>query len=65
MKIENILFKDLTLAKKELHSKLSNKSGIYKFTNKLNGNFYISSSLSKRFIKYFYFNLSYFSTVKK
>ena len=41
-----------------------NKSGIYKFTNKLNGHFYIGSSkdLSKRFIKYF--NLSYISTVK-
>jgi hypothetical protein len=36
-----------------------NKSGIYKFTNKLNGNFYIGSNLSKRFYKYF--NLSYIS----
>lgn len=41
-----------------------NKSGIYKFTNKQNGNFYIGSSkdLSNRFIRYF--NLSYISTVK-
>jgi hypothetical protein len=39
-----------------------NKSGIYRFTNKLNGNFYIGSSkdLNKRFIKYF--NLSYIAT---
>lgn len=41
-----------------------NKSGIYRFTNKLNGNFYIGSSqnLSKRFAQYF--NLSEISTVK-
>lgn len=35
-----------------------NKSGIYKFTNKLNGNFYIgresaSVNLSRRFINYY------------
>jgi GIY-YIG catalytic domain len=41
-----------------------NKSGIYKFTNKLNGNFYIGSSLnlSKRFTNYF--SLSYLSKIK-
>ena len=41
-----------------------NKSGIYKFTNKLNGNFYIGSSvnLSRRFINYY--TLSYISKVK-
>jgi len=41
-----------------------NKSGIYKFTNKLNGNFYIGSSvnLSRRFINYY--SLSYISKVK-
>lgn len=41
-----------------------NKSGIYKFTNKLNGNFYIGSSvnLSWRFINYY--TLSYISKVK-
>ena len=41
-----------------------NKAGIYRFTNKLNGNIYIGSSkyLNKRFSKYF--NLSYISTVK-
>ena len=41
-----------------------NKSGIYKFTNKLNGKFYIGSSknLSQRFTRYF--NISYISTVK-
>lgn len=40
------------------------KSGIYKFTNKLNGNFYIGSSvnLSRRFINYY--TLSYISKVK-
>jgi group I intron endonuclease len=40
------------------------KSGIYRFSNKLNGNFYIGSSinLSKRFSNYF--NLSYISKVK-
>ena len=41
-----------------------NKSGIYKFTNKLNGNFYIGNSinLSRRFTNYY--SLSYISTVK-
>jgi len=41
-----------------------NKSGIYKFTNKLNSNFYIGSSvnLSRRFINYY--TLSYISKVK-
>jgi group I intron endonuclease len=41
-----------------------NKSGIYKITNKLNGNFYIGSSvnLSRRFTNYF--SLSYISKVK-
>jgi group I intron endonuclease len=41
-----------------------NKAGIYKFTNKLNGNFYIGSSvnLSRRFTNYF--SLSYISKVK-
>ena len=40
------------------------KSGIYKFTNKLNGNFYIGSSvnLSRRFTNYF--SLSYISKIK-
>ena len=39
-------------------------SGIYKFTNKLNGKIYIGSSknLAKRFSQYF--NISYISTVK-
>jgi group I intron endonuclease len=41
-----------------------NKAGIYKFTNKLNGNFYIRSSvnLSRRFSSYF--NLNYISNIK-
>jgi hypothetical protein len=41
-----------------------NKSGIYKITNKLNGNFYIGSSvnLSRRFTNYF--SLSYISKIK-
>ncbi len=41
-----------------------NKSGVYRFTNKLNGNFYIGSSvnLSRRFTNYF--SLSYISNVK-
>jgi hypothetical protein len=41
-----------------------NKSGVYKFNNKLNGNFYIGSSvnLSRRFNNYF--SLSYISKVK-
>lgn len=41
-----------------------NKSGIYRFTNKLNGNFYIGSSinLSNRFTRYF--NIAYISKVK-
>uniref|UniRef100_UPI0022385A38 GIY-YIG endonuclease n=1 Tax=Ramaria cf. rubripermanens TaxID=2016387 RepID=UPI0022385A38 len=40
------------------------KAGIYRFSNKLNGNFYIGSSinLSKRFSNYF--NISYISKVK-
>jgi len=52
------------ICKKEILEENKNKAGIYRFYNKLNGNFYIGSSknLSNRFKSYF--NLSYISRVK-
>jgi group I intron endonuclease len=53
------LYEDAFLMKKSIIKDNKNKSGIYKWTNKLTNDIYIGQSidLSKRFIRYF--NLSY------
>jgi len=58
------IYESVQTCKKQILDENKNKSGIYRFYNKLNGNFYIGSSknLSNRFKSYF--NLSYISTVK-
>ena len=57
-------YSDAYNMKSLIYKENKNKSGIYKFTNKINGKSYIGSSinLTKRFYKYF--NISYISTVK-
>ena len=54
------LYEDAFLMKKSIIKDNKNKSGIYKWTNKLTNDSYVGQSidLSKRFIRYF--NLSYF-----
>jgi group I intron endonuclease len=49
---------------KEIYKDNKDKAGIYRFYNKINGNFYIGSStnLKNRFVRYF--NLSYISRVR-
>lgn len=58
------IYDSALICKKEILEENKNKAGIYRFYNKLNGNFYIGSSknLSNRFKSYF--NLSYISRVK-
>jgi group I intron endonuclease len=57
-------YEDTYTCKKEIYKDNKDKSGIYRFYNKINGNFYIGSStnLKNRFVRYF--NLSYISKVR-
>ena len=57
-------YKDPDTMKTVILNENKGKSGIYRWTNKLNGDFYIGSSinLSGRFFNYF--NMSYISSVK-
>jgi group I intron endonuclease len=59
-----ITYNDLVINKRHIIKENKDKSGIYRFTNKLNGKMYIgsSSNLSSRFLKHF--NLNYISKHK-
>jgi group I intron endonuclease len=57
-------YEDAYANKKEIYKDNKNKAGIYRFYNKINGNFYIGSStnLKNRFVRYF--DLNYISRVR-
>jgi Cytochrome C oxidase subunit II, transmembrane domain/GIY-YIG catalytic domain len=57
-------YEDTYVYKKEIYKDNKDKAGIYRFFNKINGNFYIGSTtnLKNRFVRYF--NLSYISRVR-
>ena len=57
-------YEDAYACKSKIYKDNKDKAGIYRFFNKINGNFYIGSSinLKNRFVRYF--NLSYISRVR-